>query len=316
MSSPEDIAVRVFSAEDAPSWDRFVQESRNGTFLHMRPYLDYHADRFPDASLMLYIRGRLVALLPATVSEGVLYSHRGLTYGGLIVGRDFHAKDAIPVFKAIAARALEQGLTRFIYKPVPHIYHRMPAEEDLYAITRLGAHLVRRDLSTSLLMSDRYSYSKGRKAAVAKVLRSTLDVRVSADYQSFMAIEARHLAEKHGVVPVHSAEEIELLCDRFPANIRLVGAFDGQVMLGGVLTYMTDTVCHAQYIGATAEGKRLNVLDSCIHMILNSLPSCVRWFDFGISTTDCGRSLDESLIGNKESWGGRSIVYDQYELVF
>lgn len=315
MNSNGGTSVRAYTPEDASLWDRFVVASRNGTFLHMRPYLGYHADRFPDASLMLYIRGRLVALLPATVRNSVLFSHRGLTYGGLIVGRDFHATDAIPAFEAIASWALAQGLTSFYYKPVPHIYHRMPAEEDLYAISRLGGRLVRRDLSTTLLVSDRYAYSKGRKAAIAKALRSSLTVRVSDDYDAFMAIEAQHLADKHGLVPVHVAEEIKILAGCFPANIRLIGAFDDQHMLGGVLTYTTDTVCHAQYIGATMEGKQMGALDACIQSILNSIPEGVRWFDFGISTTNEGRQLDEALLGNKESWGGRSVVYDQYELI-
>lgn len=316
MNSNEDTLVRAYTSEDASLWDRFVVASRNGTFLHMRPYLGYHADRFPDSSLMLYIRGRLVALLPASLRGSVLFSHQGLTYGGLIVGRDFHASDAIPAFEAIASWALAQGLTSLYYKPVPHIYHRMPAEEDLYAIARLGGRLVRRDLSTTLLLSDRYAYSKGRKAAVAKALRGSLEVRVSDDYDAFMAIEAQHLADKYGVAPVHVAEEIKLLTNRFPANIRLIGAFYDQHMLGGVLTYTTDTVCHAQYIGATMEGKLKGALDACIDSILNSIPAGIRWFDFGISTTDEGRHLDEALLGNKESWGGRSVVYDQYELVF
>ena len=170
--------------------------------------------------------------------------------------------------------------------------------------------------STTLLISDRYAYSKGRKAAITKALRGPLEVKISEDYDAFMIIEAQHLADKHGVLPVHVAEEIKLLANRFPANIRLIGAFDDQRMLGGVLTYTTDTVCHAQYIGATMEGKQMGALDACIHTIFNSIPAGVRWFDFGISTTDEGRQLDEALLGNKESWGGRSVVYDQYELVF
>lgn len=316
MASAAEYSVLPFAPEMTALWDRFVVESRNGTFLHMRPYLGYHADRFPDASLMVYFQGRLVALLPATSNETTLYSHCGLTYGGLIVGRHFHANDSIPVFETIAAWGVTHGLKNLFYKPVPHIFHRMPAEEDLYAITRLGGELVRRDLSTSLLIANRYAYSKGRKAAVANAIRSPLVVRVSDDYKSFMKIEAQHLIEKHGVLPVHSAEELALLAARFPAHIQLMAAFDGAGMLGGVLTYTTDTVCHAQYIGATAEGKQLHALDYCIHSILNSLPSTIRWFDFGISTTDCGRQLDASLVGNKELWGGRSIVYDQYELEF
>jgi len=39
-----------------------------------------------------------------------------------------------------------------------------------------------------------------------------------------------------------------------------------------------------------------------------------KWFDFGISTEDDGRFLNEGLAAYKESFGGRSVVHDFYEL--
>ena len=32
-------------------WNEFVLLSRNATFLHLRDYMDYHADRFADCRL-------------------------------------------------------------------------------------------------------------------------------------------------------------------------------------------------------------------------------------------------------------------------
>ncbi|MBK9132667.1 MAG: GNAT family N-acetyltransferase [Gammaproteobacteria bacterium] len=311
-----DVTVRSYAGSDAAAWDACVRDSRNGTFLHLRSYMDYHADRFPDASLFVLDGDRIIAALPATIRDAGLHSHAGLTYGGLIVGRDFHGSHALPAFAAIGAWCVEHQLNKLVYKAIPHIYHRMPAEEDLYALVRLGARLTRRDLSTSLCLSERYTPAKGRKACITKAGREGLEVRVSGDYAAFMRIEAEHLREKHGVVPTHSAEEIALLAARFPANIRLVGAYDRDRLLGGVIVYQTDCVCHAQYIGATEEGKRRCALDACLSHVLTQLCNGVRWFDFGISTTDAGRVLDETLLLNKESWGGRSVVYDQYEWVF
>ena len=45
-------------------WDAFVKTSKNGTFLFERDYMDYHKERFTDASLMIYNDNRLCALLP------------------------------------------------------------------------------------------------------------------------------------------------------------------------------------------------------------------------------------------------------------
>lgn len=310
------ITLRRYSASDAAAWDECVSSSRNGTFLHLRSYMDYHANRFPDASLFVLDGDRIIAALPATIRDGGLHSHAGLSYGGLIVGRGFHGSHALPAFAAISEWCAGNRLDRLIYKAIPHIYHRMPAEEDLYALVRLGARLSRRDLSTSLCLSEKYPPAKGRKACITKAGREALTVRETGDYAAFMRIEAEHLREKHGAVPTHSADEIALLAARFPANIRLVGAYDQDRLLGGVIVYLTDCVCHAQYIGATEEGKQRCALDACLQHVMTHLCNEVRWFDFGISTTDAGRVLDEALLLNKESWGGRSVVYDHYEWVF
>ena len=44
-----------YTAEKADEWNAFVAESKNGTFLFNRGYMDYHADRFVDHSLMFYV---------------------------------------------------------------------------------------------------------------------------------------------------------------------------------------------------------------------------------------------------------------------
>ncbi len=57
--------VRQYTREQVLEWDNFVQRSKQGTFLFNRSYMDYHADRFLDCSLLVYRKVRLYALLPA-----------------------------------------------------------------------------------------------------------------------------------------------------------------------------------------------------------------------------------------------------------
>ena len=54
--------VRRYTPDKASEWNRFVAQSKNGTFLFDRRFMDYHADRFEDCSLMVYRRGVLYAL--------------------------------------------------------------------------------------------------------------------------------------------------------------------------------------------------------------------------------------------------------------
>ena len=46
--------IRRYHTADQPLWDDYVSRARNATFLFYRAYMDYHADRFLDHSLMVY----------------------------------------------------------------------------------------------------------------------------------------------------------------------------------------------------------------------------------------------------------------------
>src|SRR5207342_1368532 len=78
------ISTVPYAPERKAEWDAFVRRAKNGLFLFFRDYMDYHADRFEDSSLMFYEGDRLFALLPASLQGGVLSSHGGLTFGGVV----------------------------------------------------------------------------------------------------------------------------------------------------------------------------------------------------------------------------------------
>ena len=76
--------VKTYKSSDKNTWNNFVLESNQDTFLFQRDFMDYHSDRFIDYSLMVYKNDKVIALLPANRVDDTLYSHQGLTYGGLI----------------------------------------------------------------------------------------------------------------------------------------------------------------------------------------------------------------------------------------
>ncbi len=294
-------------------WNEFVRSSKNGTFLFDRDYMDYHADRFVDHSLMFFDDNRLVAILPANLSDNVLISHGGLTFGGLIIDQKMTMRLMMDIFSELRVYSLKLGISRIIYKAIPHIYHRLPAEEDLYALFFHRAHLYRRDVSSTIELSNKLPYTKGRRGCIKKALANGVFVQQTQDFDKFMEIDEEHLREKHNKRPVHTASEMHLLAGRFPQNIQLYGAYRDGVMLGGVVLYIADMVVHAQYIAATAEGKTLSALDAILDYLINDRFRNKRYFDFGISTDHGGQVLDQNLVANKESFGARTTVYDFYE---
>lgn len=297
------------------AWNQFVAQSKNGTFLFDRDYMDYHADRFADFSLMVFRRGRLYALLPANADGETLVSHGGLTYGGLVMGSRVTAADSLVMFGAINDYLRAAGFRRVVYRPVPWIYQRQPAEEDLYALFRVcNARHTAREISSCIVQTSKLPWYRIRLSGAKQAAAAGISIAESDDYAAFWQMLADNLRVKYGLRPVHTQEELELLHGRFPAQIRLWMAYDAQrVPVGGSVVYLTPQVAHSQYIASTPDGKRLHALDLLFDELINRALTDVPFFDFGKSTEEHGEELNEQLIYQKEGFGARGICYDTYE---
>jgi hypothetical protein len=307
------IRVEPYSSQQKQIWDEMIARSRNGVFLFFRDYMEYHINRFPDASLLFFDGNDLLAVLPANRDGDQVVSHGGLTFGGVISQHNLGASAMLELFDVLREWLHGQGVSTLLYKPVPHIYHRTPAEEDLYALFRSGARLVRRDISSTLDMTCRSPMEHGRQYQLKRGKR-TFVVRESRDYGAFMDLVSSVLTTKYNVRPTHTKQEMELLSGRFPQNIRLYGAYRGEQLCAGVLVYESTNVAHAQYIASADEAKREGALECIFDELLERRYATIRYFDWGISTEQAGRWLNPGLVRNKESYGARGVVYDLYEL--
>jgi hypothetical protein len=116
------------------------------------------------------------------------------------------------------------------------------------------------------------------------------------------------------VAPVHSLAEIELLAGRFPEEIALFTATADDALLAGVVMFRSAQVAHAQYIATGEAGREAGALDGLFEHLIALHSSRWRCFDFGISNTDQGRSLNEGLVRQKEEFGGSAVVHDFYRV--
>jgi len=306
--------VQRYTASDCAAWNAFVQAAKNATFLLDRGYMDYHADRFVDHSLLFMEDTRVVAVIPANVDGDVFNSHGGLTYGGVIVDDRMSAGTMLELFDVLLTYLREQRITRLVYRRSPHIYHDQPSEEDLYALFRHGAVVTRRDVSSTIAMRDRLRLTKGRRWSARRAAALDIDVKPSLDYPAFMDIASDQLFRKRGIRPTHTGDELFRLAAALPAHIKLFGAYRNRQLLGGVVMYDSRQVAHVQYMTATDEGRQLAVLDRVLDVLLNDIYTSVPYFDFGISTEDGGRYFNAGLAAYKESFGARTVAYDTYAL--
>ena len=167
--------IRRYRPEDQRLWDNYVAKARNATFLFYRGYMNYHSDRFEDHSLLFFIGNHLHSILPANIAGTTLYSHQGLTYGGLLMDVDVTAAEVIQLFQELNVYLHQQGIRKVVYKPVPWVYHQLPSEEDLYPLYWVcKAQITQRDIGTVIFLQKNLRWRKDWNRTSWSGIRCTL----------------------------------------------------------------------------------------------------------------------------------------------
>lgn len=307
--------IARYGERDKEIWDDFVASARNGAFLFYRDYMDYHADRFDDHSLLIYSdTGELLAALPANIRGDVLHSHEGLSYGGILIRGDMKLVTFMDLFDSLVAFLRSSDIRELVYKKIPPIYCRAPSDEDAFALFTHGAELYRRDVNSVIDMRDRLPFQTLRKRALNKARGNGMTVERSADFEGFMSLLEQVLYKRHGLTPVHTREEITLLAERFPDNIKLFTATSSGGLLAGVVIYEHELVAHSQYSANSERGMELGALDLIFDFLINGYFENKRYISLGVSTEKEGRYLNRGLVAYKEGFGARTLLHDFYRL--
>lgn len=308
--------VQCYNEDYLSQWDGFVRSAKNGHFMFLRGYMEYHSDRFKDFSLMIYNEtGRLVSVMPANMSDDKIITHGGLTFGGLIFGEKANTVLVLQVFQAVIEflRCVD-GIDSLVYKRIPNFYNALFSEEDLYALFRMDAKLIRRDVSSLIDLKNPGKYSKGRKWSINKAKKLGLKVERIIHLDEFWTLLEDVLRKNHETRPVHSLDEIVDLSDRFSSNIHCYGSRYEGSLVAGVLIYIHKDTVHTQYMANSDQGREMGALDYLIDHLITDEFKERHYFNFGISTTNDGTELNEGLISQKEGFGARAAVQDFYEV--
>ena len=311
------ITIKRYDPSEYEKWNDFNLVSKNSLFMFDRRYMDYHSNRFRDHSLLFYRDAEVIAILPMSQHDNVVISHGGLTYGGFISGIEMKQHIMEECFDELIVYARDNSISSIRYKAIPHIYHRQPAEEDRYSLFSHGGRIVSIDASTYLDLSNPIKMPKGRKAQISRAKREGVIVRECDDsesYRLFIELENDVLEKRHNTRAVHSAEELKFLHDRFPNNIHLFVAIKDGTMIAGTLVFEYDSVVHTQYMAANDLAREIGALDLTISVVIDRYRNEKKWLDFGISTEHDRLFLNKGLISQKEGFGGRTGVYEIWEI--
>ncbi|MBX9806167.1 MAG: GNAT family N-acetyltransferase [Flavobacteriaceae bacterium] len=308
-------SVRIYQKSDCGNWNAFIGQTKNATFLFHRDFMEYHSDRFRDYSLIVLDKEKWVAVLPANVVENEVFSHQGLTYGGLVYNEKTKLASVIGIFKAILIFLNDEKIEKLQLNLIPSIYHHKPAEEIYYTLFLAKAQLTRRDSLSVLDLSKKNSLSKLRKRSIQKGISNDFEIKEVDDFEDFWdKILIPNLAKKHQAKPVHSLQEITKLRALFPENIRQFNIYENGIIIAGTTIFESENVAHCQYISGDEIKNELGGLDLLFHHLISETFKNKRFFDFGISNENQGQKLNNGLSYWKESYGASTIVQDFYEV--
>lgn len=299
-------------------WDEFCNNSINATFLHTRNFLSYHGNKFTDTSVIVLESGVVIGLFPSAISlsdSKLVVSHPGASYGGIIHKGRLYGERMIKVLSSIFAYYKNNNFEKLLYKSIPEIYSLLPAQDDLYALFRLGAERVRTDLSCTIRLSNRISLSGRRLRGLKKAEKYVSLISGSTLLPEFWKVVEDNLERKHSTKPVHSYDEINLLSERFAEQIKLYCAtIDGNVE-AGVLIFISNRVWHAQYIAASKPAYKVSALDAVFSAVISDAEKAgAEYFDFGISTDMDGKYLNAGLYDYKHGFGCGGTIHEFYSI--
>ena len=305
--------VEKYTKENRLAWDTFISGAKNATFLFARDFMEYHSDRFTDYSLLVYKDDLLYAVLPANIVGDKLYSHKGLTYGSLVLSKSAKLLYTFEAFKALLAFLDAKAISTLELRNIPTFYNTMPSDELSYFLFKANATLIKRDALMVIDTSTKIKFQKNRREGINKAKRNGLTIAVDHNFEGFWnEILIPNLQKKHGVAPVHSLEEIQLLAAKFPDHIKQVNVYKDNVIVAGTTLFLTKTTIHPQYVSGNSDKNAFGSLDLAYDYIINHFDSSKRYFDFNISSEENGTALNSGLIFWKESCGARTYVADNY----
>jgi len=277
--------------------------------------MDYHQERFEDHSLACFKGGKMIAVLPANLVGDTLYSHQGLTYGGLLVLPTLKTDAYLDLCKELLQFLHEKQIRHLVLKNLPAIYEDFPSDEIRYLQFITKAKRLRNDLTSVVSLHRRIPYTKNRKRAVVKGRQGHFKFEELAEFDAFWEeVLTPNLKRTHGVSPVHSLQEISMLKSKFPDSIRQFNVYKEGEILAGATIFESENVAHAQYISATDKGNEMAALDFLFDCLLQEVFKGKRFFDFGISNECKGLKLNKGLLYWKEGFGARSVSCEVYKI--
>ena len=308
------LKIRLYDPTLKPVWDNFLENCKNATFLFKRDFMDYHKNRFEDFSIMIYNGNKLIALVPGNIDLNNVYSHQGLTYGGILIQSDSKFTEYLEIFSEVLRFLKKKSINSLCVKQIPTIYNFNFNDELDYLSFVTDSKNYRKDIISVINLQSDFKIAKDRINGYKRGLKNLLEFREAHDFDDFWnELLIPNLAKKYSVNPVHSLDEIGLLKSRFKSNIRQFNVYKENKIVAGTTVFQTKNVVHVQYTASNSKKNILGSLDFLFYKLITDVYSKHKYFDFGTSNERDGKKINQGLMYWKEGFGARTLTQNFYK---
>ena len=308
------LKILCYDSNQKLVWDNFVENCKNGTFLFKRDFMDYHKSRFDDFSLMIYNDSNLIALVPANIDGTDVYSHQGLTYGGILIQSDSKFIDFLDIFTEVLKFLKNKSINSLFVKQIPTIYNFNFNDELDYLSFATDSLNYRKDIISVINLQSDFKIAKDRINGYKRGLKNSLEIREVNNFDEFWnELLIPNLSKKYSVTPVHSLEEIGLLKSRFKNKIRQFNVYNENKIVAGTTIFQSKNVVHIQYTASDSTKNILGSLDFLFYKLITDVYANHKYFDFGTSNESDGKKINRGLMYWKEGFGARSQIQNFYK---
>lgn len=299
--------INKYSNELEKIWNDFVNSQCFGTIYHTRQFINYHPnDRFIDESILIFDNDELICVLPVCKRGEGYFSYSGATYGGPVIHKKY---TKIKYMKLIIEKIFEYYDNKIEFRLANDIYFN----ESSYILYFLLSQKLKvyPELSWYIKTDDDFIENITNKRNKKLLKRFINDKSITCsfynnneDYIEFYKIVTKNLKNNHDSTPTHSLDEFlkvkDLLCDK--QRLYLVKQYND--ILGGVYVLKTTRNCwYTFYISRNIDFKKDNCSVSYLmyQISIDAKKENVKYIDYGISTEEKGKLINEGLSDFKES---------------
>jgi len=323
-----DIRIEKYEIAHLNNWDSFIDESINGTIFHRQKFIAYHhKDRFEDASLLFYQKGKLLSVFPAAIvkkqEKKILKSHPGTSYGGFVFNSTIPLRKVFEMLEVLEAHCKENYITNIEFRMAPKIFNSVLLDQVDFALVRNNYVRLDEELATfysikSYKYEDDFSeYFKQFPPLARNQIKKAYNHGVTAqvvvddkDIGLFYKILADNLKAKFDKEPTHNKEEYELLLKLFPEDIFVFGVYKDSKLIGGFMALRINKQGVHIFYGCMnykyQEYRPQNI--GLARLIQHVQLMGMKVLNYGISTEDGGKYINWDLLWFKENFGGTGVL--------